>query len=276
MTFRFPYDPSQIDVPACARSGQSFRWREVQPGSWEGWDGRTYWRVSTEQAQVESNQPESAFSAYFQAEVRWEDREHQLLALDPRLADIAIEARRTRILRPTYATEVFFSFLCSANNHVPRISSLVAKLAARRPNGFPSAEQLAGTTETELRSEGFGYRGGTIPRAAALLAERGGESYLQNLKQVPYEQAVRELTEFPGVGRKLADCIALFGLHQDEAVPVDVHVWRQLCALYCPEWQGLPLTDLRYRKATDAFRKRFGSLSGWAQQWLYVASLRGR
>lgn len=273
--FRFPYDPSQIDVPACARSGQSFRWKEAAPGIWEGWDGATFWRVATEGAQVESNQPEDAFHAYFQADVRWEDRERELLARDPCLADIALQARTVRVLRPNCATEVFFSFLCSANNHVPRITSLVAKLAARCPNGFPSAERIAEVSERELRSEGFGYRGATLPRAAALLAERGGEGYLQSLKHQPYEAIVDQLREMPGVGRKLADCIALFGLHRDEAVPVDVHVWRQLCARYFPEWRGSPLTELRYRRATDAFRERFGNLSGWAQQWLFVASLRG-
>ena len=29
----------------------------------------------------------------------------------------------------------------------------------------------------------------------------------------------------PGVGKKVADCVALFSLDQVEAIPVDTHVW---------------------------------------------------
>ncbi len=32
------------------------------------------------------------------------------------------------------------------------------------------------------------------------------------------------LIGFPGVGRKVADCVALFSLDQHGAIPVDVHV----------------------------------------------------
>eukprot|EP00434_Breviolum_minutum_P045550 symbB.v1.2.040865.t1/scaffold7605.1/size10310/1 len=47
---------------------------------------------------------------------------------------------------------------------------------------------------------------------------------------------VREkLCRLPGVGLKVADCIALFALKQHGAVPVDVHVWRIVTRDYDPE-----------------------------------------
>jgi N-glycosylase/DNA lyase len=36
----------------------------------------------------------------------------------------------------------------------------------------------------------------------------------------------QQLMELPGVGRKVADCVALFSLDQTAAVPVDTHVWN--------------------------------------------------
>ena len=37
------------------------------------------------------------------------------------------------------------------------------------------------------------------------------------------------LCELPGVGPKVADCVALFSLDQAGTVPVDTHVWQIAC-----------------------------------------------
>ena len=42
---------------------------------------------------------------------------------------------------------------------------------------------------------------------------------------------------FSGVGKKVADCVALFCLDQFNAVPVDTHVWQIACRDY---QEGLP------------------------------------
>ena len=76
-----------------------------------------------------------------------------------------------------------------------------------------------------------------------------------------------------GVGPKLADCIALFGLHFTEAVPVDTHIWQQIVRLYRPEWKNASLTGKRYKEAGDLLRERFGILAGWAQQILFYDNL---
>eukprot|EP01032_Pedospumella_encystans_P019533 gene19533-22207_t len=43
------------------------------------------------------------------------------------------------------------------------------------------------------------------------------------------------LLELPGVGRKVADCVALFSLDQTSAVPVDTHVWNIAIRDYAPQ-----------------------------------------
>jgi endonuclease-3 len=42
---------------------------------------------------------------------------------------------------------------------------------------------------------------------------------------MPRQEAVRQLTALPGVGRKTAACVLLFGAHVP-AMPVDTHVHR--------------------------------------------------
>ena len=39
-----------------------------------------------------------------------------------------------------------------------------------------------------------------------------------------HEEVRAELTKLKGVGRKVADCIALFSMDCDDCIPVDTHV----------------------------------------------------
>eukprot|EP01032_Pedospumella_encystans_P019465 gene19465-22130_t len=57
------------------------------------------------------------------------------------------------------------------------------------------------------------------------------------------------LLELPGVGRKVADCVALFSLDQTSAVPVDTHVWNIAIRDYAPQLRraavkGEPITAM--------------------------------
>jgi endonuclease III len=52
-----------------------------------------------------------------------------------------------------------------------------------------------------------------------------GEVHLKDLRRLPRTQAVDLLTSLPGVGRKTAACVLLFGSHV-AALPVDTHVHR--------------------------------------------------
>lgn len=90
---------------------------------------------------------------------------------------------------------------------------------------------------------------------------------------------------FPGVGRKVADCVALFALDQHGAVPVDTHVWNIACRHFDPGLKASAasasgqntllltpadvqdaksLTPSVYAKVGDEFRRRLGPYAGWA------------
>lgn len=177
-------------------------------------------------------------------------------------------------MRPSSPREALFSFLCTSNNHILRITPMVRTLASYGiQDEFPTLDRLAEITEDELRTKGFGYRAKTIPHAARQIIEKGGEEWLSELKSKPYDEAIHSLLELSGVGPKLADCICLFALDKMESVPVDTHVWQAACRVYFPEFEGKSVTAARYKAIGDHLRTKFGDRAAWVQQFLFYGNL---
>ncbi|KAL3914664.1 MAG: hypothetical protein SGILL_006010 [Bacillariaceae sp.] len=146
---------------------------------------------------------------------------------------------------------------------------------------FPSLERMSEkSTDEDLRTKcGMGYRAKYLLETMKILREKGGEAYLrEELRNIsdPVELQ-KKLCEFCGVGPKVADCVALFSLRQDDAIPVDTHVWNialrdydsaeaELCSIQS-------LTPTTYQRVGDVFRQRFPNRAGWAHSLLFVAEL---
>ncbi len=283
--FLVEFPPGRLDLRLCVSSGQVFRWQELPDGRWLGVDGPDFYLVellSNSEARVQSNTTREAFWSLFRLDWDAEQIEEKIRSCDPLLEPYLGAMQGLRVMRPTASEETFFSFLCTPNNNVARITQMVRQLASYGPlvaeieavpvHLFPSAEMIASIPESELRERKFGYRAGTITSAARQLLDRG-PGWLDGLKSVPYLEAHEALIEIKGIGRKLADCIALFALDHTEAVPIDTHLWQQVVRLYRPEWQGKSLTDAKYLEAGAIFRERFGPLAGWAHQYLFYDNL---
>jgi endonuclease III len=54
----------------------------------------------------------------------------------------------------------------------------------------------------------------------------GGQKWLASLREKELSDVIEALCTLPGVGPKVAACIALFSLDQNHAIPVDTHVWK--------------------------------------------------
>ena len=95
-----------------------------------------------------------------------------------------------------------------------------------------------------------------------------------NLRSEDADVVQEKLVNFSGVGKKVADCVALFSLDQTEAIPVDVHVQHIACRDYDAKLsETKSLTPTVYRRVGDIFRSRFSSHAGWAHSLLFVAEL---
>ncbi|KAI5474776.1 N-glycosylase/DNA lyase [Pseudohyphozyma bogoriensis] len=151
---------------------------------------------------------------------------------------------------------------------------------------FPSPSSLTPlSTDTLLRELGFGYRAPFILSTALLIheiAEREGvtpEAYLDGLAKEKFKgtlgEAREKLMEFKGVGRKVADCVALFGLGWSEVVPVDTHVFQIAIRDYSfPASKSTALSPVLHDKVASKLSSLWGPKAGWAQQVLFFADLK--
>ena len=224
---------------------------------------------------------------------------------------ILLKLRGMRIVRQD-PVECLFSFICSSNNNITRIQGMVDKLKAtygdliykegdRHFYAFPSVDTLAAKCdEATLRTLGFGYRAAFIVKTAKQLQKLGGVSYLNDIrdgkivrpqvkkkqkssklvsdeqqeKTTSYHAYQDDLMVFSGVGRKVADCVALFSLEKMEAIPVDTHVWQIACReLDATLSERKSITPTVYRMVGDLFRTRFAPQAGWAHSILFAADL---
>ncbi|KAG6622090.1 ferroportin family [Phytophthora cinnamomi] len=164
---------------------------------------------------------------------------------------------------------------------------------------FPSVDTLAAKCEeATLRALGFGYRAAFIVKTAKQLQALGGASYLYRIRDgedvlpklkklksskddggneaetASYHAYQDELMVFAGVGRKVADCVALFSLEKLEAIPVDTHVWQIACReLDANLSDRKSITPTVYRMVGDLFRTRFAPQAGWAHSVLFAGDL---
>ena len=281
----FTYDPRQFSLDDTLASGQCFRWRRNSEGWWIGvvratatgirqeGDRFTWWTYP-------QAPDEALIRGYFQLDVDLGEIVRLIAEADPAAGEAALRWSGLRVVRQD-PEECILSFVCSTANSVPRIAysisafsreygEPVAELDGTVYYAFPGAETLARCDVGHLtRISSLGFRGTNLVKVARQIAERGA-GWADSLRAMPYEQAHRELVALNGIGAKIADCVCLFSLDKTEAVPVDTHVWQLAKDLYFPDWADRKtITTSAYNTVAGAFRDRFGSLAGYAQNFLF-------
>jgi N-glycosylase/DNA lyase len=267
--------------------GQAFRWREEPDGWWHGVvRGRAIRLRESDDDCLAQVFPADGAEALL--------RDYLRLDVDlPALAD-ELGARDETIRTPLTVfaglrvvdqepTETLLSYMCSPANSVDRISRatralarqhgrLIARLDGEPYHAFPMPEALAATPDEDYQAAGLGWRGAGVRRIATLLGERP-VGWLDSLRGLPFDDARAELMAFPGVGPKIADCVCLFALRKDEAVPVDTHVWALARELFPNAFASgrvsRTLTPLAYERVRALYVARYGEFAGWAQEYLY-------
>ncbi|XP_072015380.1 N-glycosylase/DNA lyase-like [Amphiura filiformis] len=222
---------------------------------------------------------------YLQLEVSLQSLYKQWQDADANFNHVAADFPGVRMLRQD-PTENLFAFICSSNNNISRITSMVEKLCLHYGDkvatidgedwyGFPPAAALASdSVEQKLRDLGFGYRAKFINQTAKFISQKE-DGWLESLRLASYEEAHSELLQLTGVGAKVADCVCLMSLDKTGAIPVDTHVWQIAARDYMPKLaKTKSLTDKIYREIGDHFRGLFGEYAGWAHSVLFSADLK--
>ncbi len=281
----------ELDLPATLRSGQLFRWRfDPEKGAWRGviagghllylsqGDGDSlHWELIG--TLPDAPDAEDAVRRFLRlGEVDLAASGDAWASADPHFAQAWAAQPGVRVLRQD-PEECFFSFLCASVAPIARIGSMLQAVsrecAGDAYGAFPTPHCLAEASEETFRALGLGFRAKRVAEAARRVANDLPPGFLASLRDVSHDDAKRELTTFFGVGEKIADCVCLFALDKDAAIPVDTHIWRIARAWYLPELAGSALTATAYAKVGQAFRDTFGEKCGWAQQTLFYRAAVG-
>lgn len=257
--------------------GQSFRWRRSDEG-WVGIFGRHVAEVAALADGVRWRQP-TGLPDVAEALARYLDAEGAQAALadalpwrsDPFLAAALRACPGLRILRQE-PDEALLAFLCSSNKQVAQIRVMVRELASRlgEPvaaghHALPAWSRLAQATDAELAACRLGYRAAFIRDTARRLKDSPG--WADEWRSLPTPALEARLAELPGVGPKVAACVALFGFGRLDAFPVDTWIGRMLAEGYgLAGWNRIQLA--RFGTA------HYGAAAGLAQQFLFAAARR--
>ena len=130
--------------------------------------------------------------------------------------------------------EMLITFLISQRKSIPAIRTAVEHLArcCGEPLSaegdkvflFPTPQQLCGLSEAQLMGCGLGYRTRYIQNAAAQASS--GALDLGALAALPDDVLFSRLLELDGVGKKVANCVCLFGYGRTAMAPIDVWIQR--------------------------------------------------
>lgn len=123
--------------------------------------------------------------------------------------------------------EMLVTFIISQRKSIPAIRTAVEQLARCCGDSlcaegdevflFPTPEQLCGLTEAQLTGCGLGYRTRYIQHAAAQAAARTLD--LNALAVLPDNALFSRLLTLDGVGKKVANCVCLFGYGRTAMAP---------------------------------------------------------
>ncbi len=131
---------------------------------------------------------------------------------------------------------------------------------------FPSPENLARASVEDIRACGVGYRDKYILKSAQMILT--GEVSIEKVAEMDVLSAEKELMKLHGVGKKVADCILLFGFNHMGAFPVDTWVKKVIAKYF--------LTDKSSVKEILQFAEsEFGDLAGYVQQYLFFYMRQG-
>ena len=256
------------------QSGQCFRMRETEKNTFELIAGDKYLKITQEGTIVNFHCSDVEFLCYWVLYFDLDaDYEKYIDAINPRdsyLVQAAEAGRGIRILRQDL-WEMIITFLISQQNNITRIRGCVERLCQhygkhlKAEDGteyyaFPTPEQLSKASQEQIRACQTGFRDKYIKSTtdSVILNNKNISEYTK----LNTEECLKELLKFNGVGPKVGDCIALFGMQKYDTFPVDVWVKRVMQEFYVEE-------DLSLPKIRAYAIDKFKELSGFAQQYLF-------
>lgn len=283
-----------FDLKQIAESGQCFRMNlltdgQIPVGRTPDGTGLGYRIISRgkvlkvwqkeQEVSFDCAEDELAFwMEYFDLETDYQAMIDSVAAEDLYLTEAARAGKGIRILRQD-PWEMIITFVISQQKTIPKIRELVEALCTaygtlmdggegQRLYAFPSPKELSRASLEELQALKLGYRAKYIHRLCQDAV--AGQLDLKQLAGMEYEGAMEYLTGFYGIGKKVANCVCLFGLHHIGAFPVDTWIEKILMTQYYDKrkYRRTPKTCLCDTIIKNVFG-RYGGCAGVMQQYIF-------
>ena len=236
---------SELDLDKTLDCGQAFRWRKETYDKylhrWVGVVNNKIWILQQYENCIITNLKEEdkeQLIYYFNLDMNYTE---VISRLD--LDNFALKAyeysKGIHILRQDLF-ETMVTFLMSQCNTMGNIRNIVNKLSENYGNkittewngniyeeySFPTLTELNSLTIEDLRRCSMGFRAEYLKELCTELSIN--VEILDKLqKSKNNKETIKILTEFKGIGDKVANCISLFSLHNIQSFPIDTHI-RQI------------------------------------------------
>ena len=232
--------PFSFSLSKIAASGQCFRVRIFDDGTYRFVTGGhvLYIRQTGEKdfdVSCKKIEWREIWSPYFDLERNYEAVRKRIKKKDTFLQRACLEGAGIRILRQEHF-ETLISFIISQRKSIPAIQGCVEMICERFGRRlstaeeeiylFPTAEELAHATIDDLLACRVGYRAKYIYETARSVAQKPG--ILTAMESLDDEALYAALTEFSGVGVKVANCVSLFSYGRTSRVPIDTWIQKMI------------------------------------------------
>lgn len=255
--------------------GQCFRWHKEADNSYTGVAKGRVINVSQKDNKIYLDNTnlkdfEEIWYNYFDLGTNYTDIKNTLKNMDEHLNKASEFGYGIRILKQD-GWEMLISFIISSNNRIPMIQKAIENLSRNYGTyignyrgkdyyAFPTPEELNKASQEEIRACQTGFRDKYIKSTTESVIK--DNENISEYTSLSTDDCIKELKKFNGVGPKVADCIALFGMQKYDTFPVDVWVKRVMQEFYVDEDMSLP-------KMRSYAIDKFGNLAGFAQQYLF-------
>ena len=123
-------------------------------------------------------------------------------------------------------------------------------------HAFPTVEALASVGEDFYAKIGAGYRAAYLDRVAKTLVDVDVNAW----NELSTDALRAKLLALHGVGRKVADCVLLFGFNRFDVFPVDTWIKK----VFEEEYPNVPAD-----KMATLLIQKYEHYAGFVQQWLF-------
>lgn len=221
-------------------SGQCFRVREIHPRLFRFMTGKNvlYIREAGDNkfsVSCNSQDWEDIWKVYFDLHRNYSAIRKQVFG-NNEFVQASVEAGKgLRILKQD-PWEMLIAFIISQRKSIPAIGKSVEALARlygeeiqtdyESVYSFPLPSEMESATDDDLKKCGLGYRVPYVKDAIRMVT--AGSLRLEEVATYNTADLLAQLQNVYGVGKKVANCVALFAYGRTACVPIDVWISRAI------------------------------------------------